>query len=108
MRVLFIAFDSGELSVRLASALAQEVEEVCLMLPEQEAEPHLQWLNPAVNFQPFHKPRLGQPWQQLRTMRLLWQRIRRFDPDVIHFQKTHLWFNLTLRLLRRYPLVISV
>jgi glycosyltransferase involved in cell wall biosynthesis len=107
MKVLFIAFDSGELSVRLASALAQEAE-VCLILPQQQAEPHLQWLNPALNFQPFNKPRLRQPLQQIRTMHLILQQIRRFKPDVIHFQKGHLWFNLVLPLLRRYPLVISI
>ncbi|MCP4626869.1 MAG: glycosyltransferase family 4 protein [bacterium] len=107
MKVLFIAFDSGELSIRLASALAQE-EEVCLMLPYQQAEPHLHWLNPDLNFQPFHKPRLRQPLQQIRLMLQLLKRIRQFDPDVIHFQKWHLWFNLTLPLLNKYPLVLSL
>jgi glycosyltransferase involved in cell wall biosynthesis len=107
MKVLFIAFDSGELSVRMASALAKEAE-VCLMLPRQVAEPHLQWLNPALNFQPFNRVRLRQPLRQLQTMYMLLQRIRRFNPDVIHFQKWHLWFNLSLPLLRQYPLVISI
>nr|NIT60376.1 hypothetical protein [Fodinibius sp.]NIY28958.1 hypothetical protein [Fodinibius sp.] len=95
MKILFIAFDSGELSVRLASALAQEVE-VCFMLPQKQAEPYLQWLNPALNFQPFAKPRLRQPVNQIRTIYMLLQRIKRFNPDVIHFQKGHLWFNLAL------------
>jgi len=108
MRVLFIAFDSGELSVRMASALARELDEVCLMLPFSQAEPHLQRLDPKVNFQPFRKPRLHQPLQQIRLMAAITRRIKRFNPDVIHFQKGHLWFNLTLPLLRNYPLVISV
>lgn len=108
MRVLFIAFDSGELSVRMASALARELDEVCLMLPDSQAEPHLHWLDPKVNFLPFRKPRLRQPLQQIRLMAAIIQRIKGFNPDVIHFQKGHLWFNLALPLLRSYPLVISV
>ena len=108
MRVLFIAFDSGELSVRLSSALADHVDEVCLMLPSHEAEPHRKWLNPRVNFQPFDRPRLRQPLKQLALMPQLSYRIRRLNPDVIHFQKGHMYFNLTLAFLRRYPLVVSI
>lgn len=108
MQVLFIAFDSEELSVRLASALAGEVDEVCLMLPDNQIEPHLHWLNPKVNFQPFRKPRLRQPVQQARLMAEIIRRIRHVNPDVIHFQKGHLWFNLALPLLRNYPFVISI
>jgi glycosyltransferase involved in cell wall biosynthesis len=38
----------------------------------------------------------------------LLQQIREFEPDVIHLQKGHLWFNFGLPLLRRYPLVITI
>jgi glycosyltransferase involved in cell wall biosynthesis len=31
-----------------------------------------------------------------------------FDPDVLHFQQGHLWFNLALPLLKRYPLVLTI
>ena len=108
MKVLFIAFDSGELSVRLASALASYAEEVCLMLPSHEAEPHGKWLSPKVKVQPFHRPRLRQPLRQLALMARLIYRIRRLNPDVIHFQKGHFYFNLALALLGRYPLVVSI
>ncbi|MCB0194330.1 MAG: glycosyltransferase family 4 protein [Anaerolineae bacterium] len=107
MKVLCIAFDSNELSIRLASALAKEVE-VCLMLPEEGAKFHLHWLSPDVNFQPFPKPRLRQPAKQISLMFKLIKRIKQFDPDVIHFQKGHLWFNLALTFLRRYPLVMAI
>ncbi len=107
VRVLFIAFDNGEYAVRLASALAAEVE-LCLMAPATLTEPHRKWLSPAVDYRPFHKPRLRQPLQQLRTMWQLLRQINHLAPDVIYLQKAHLWFNLTLPLLRRYPLVISV
>lgn len=44
-------------------------------------------------------------------MRLVWsilRRIRRLDPDVVHLQQGHLWLNLALPVLRRYPLVVTV
>jgi len=107
MKVLSIAFDNGEYAIRLASALAAKAQ-VCLMVPEDQAAPHVKWLDPAIDFRPFQKPRLRQPLQQLYTMLTLLRRIKAYDPDVIYLQKAHLWFNITLPLLRRYPLVISI
>ncbi|MGD9048584.1 MAG: glycosyltransferase family 4 protein [Anaerolineae bacterium] len=107
MKVAFLSFHFGEYSVRLASALAQETR-VLLLLPCEKAAPHLSRLDPAVNFRPFNKPRLRQPLRQLGTIFRILQEIRRFDPDVIHLQRGHLWFNLALPLLRHYPLVITI
>jgi starch synthase len=107
MKAVFLSFDFGEYSVRLASALAQEAE-VLLLLPHQRAAPHLSRLDQAVRFQPFSHPRLRQPLRQMATIYRLLQQIRIFDPDVIHLQKGHLWFNLTLPLLKRYPLVTTI
>jgi starch synthase len=107
MKVLFIAFDSTELSIRLASALVEDVD-VCLMLPEEPARPHLKWLSPKVNYQPFDRPRLRQAFRQFVTIQQIIRRIKQYDPDVIHFQKWHMWFFLALGQLKRYPLVISI
>lgn len=107
MKVLFIAFDSAELSVRMASALAEHID-VCLMLPRAEAKPHLHWLSPKVQYEPFEKPRLRQSLRQLRLMPQLIRRIRQIAPDLIHFQKGHLYFNLSLPLLSRFPLIMSI
>jgi len=107
MKVAFLSFHFGEYSVRLASALAQETQ-ILLLLPYVKAAPHLPRLDPAVNFQPFNQPRLRQPVRQMGTIYRIIQQIRRFDPDLIHLQRGHLWFNLVLPLLRRYPLVITI
>ncbi|MCC6456092.1 MAG: glycosyltransferase family 4 protein [Caldilineaceae bacterium] len=108
MRVLQIAFNSAELCVYIANALALE-SDVCLMLPRDQAEPCIKWLSPAVDFQPFDKPRLRQPWHQITLARTLLKRIDQFNPDVVHLQKGHLYFGLVLPYLRRkYPLVISI
>ena len=107
MKVAIIAFDFGEYCLRLASALSR-TDEVLLLLPRQLAEPHLSVLDPAVNFQPFDKPRLRQPVRQIRLACDLLRRVRAFDPDVIHYQHGHLWFNGFLPLLRKYPMVLTV
>jgi starch synthase len=111
MKVAFLAYDFGEYCIRLASGLAHATvgePEVLLLLPEQLAEPHLSKLDPAVRYMPFHKPRLRQPAVQVRTAWRLVREIRRFDPDVIHIQEGHMWFNLALPLLRGYPLVVTI
>lgn len=107
MKVAFLSFDFGEYCIRLASALARETE-VLLLLPQQEAAPHEPLLAPTVTFCPFHKPRLRQPLRQVRAIRAILRHIRAFDPDVIHLQQGHLWFNLALPLLGRYPLVLTI
>jgi glycosyltransferase involved in cell wall biosynthesis len=107
MRVALLSFDFGEYCVRLASAL-DETADVLLLLPERLAGPHLSLLNPEVNLQPFEKPRLREAGRQLRVGFELVSQLKAFDPDLIHLQQGHLWFNCFLPLLRRYPLVLTV
>jgi glycosyltransferase involved in cell wall biosynthesis len=57
----------------------------------------------------FDKPRLREPIKQIKMVAQLVSRIRAFNPDVIHLQLGHMWFNLlALPLLRRFPLVLTV
>ena len=107
MKVAFVSFGFGEYCVRLASALAREVE-VCLLLPSQDVATYAYLLDQAIHVQPFRKPRLRQPAQQMRMISSIVQGIRRFDPDVIHLQEGHFWFNLALPWLNRYPLVVTI
>ncbi len=107
MKVAFLSFGFGEYCIVLASALAREAE-LLLLLPRRLAAPHLSKLDRAVTYQPFSKPRLRQPLRQIRMIYTILQRIKNFGPDVIHFQQGHLWFNLALPLLRRYPVVITI
>jgi glycosyltransferase involved in cell wall biosynthesis len=55
----------------------------------------------------FEKPRLRQLFCQRKMAQNLVRCIRSFNPDVIHLQQGHLWFNFALPLLRRYPLVVT-
>ncbi len=107
MKVAFLSFDFGEYCIRLASALSN-VAEVLLLLPHERSEAHLNLLHPGVDFHAFQRPRLRQPWQQFRMLRELLREIKRFQPDVLHVQAGHPWFNLMLPFLNRYPLVMTI
>ncbi|NJK78486.1 MAG: glycosyltransferase family 4 protein [Chloroflexaceae bacterium] len=108
MRVAMVSFDTGEYCIRLAGGLAQAGAEVLLLLSEREAEPHLDKLNPAVRLVAFKRPRYRHVRQQMLLMLSLLHYIRLFKPDMVHLQMGHFWFNLTLPLLRQYPLVVTV
>jgi glycosyltransferase involved in cell wall biosynthesis len=107
MRVAFISYDYAEYCIRLAGALSSHAE-ARFWLPEQETLPYRSLLPSAVGLRTFVKPRLRHAFRQVRTTAALVREIRQFDPDVIHLQSGHLWFNCALPFLRRYPLVLTI
>lgn len=107
MKVAFLSFEFGEYCVRLATALAQEAD-VLLLLPHELAAPYGGELGQTMRVQTFTKPRLRQPWRQIRMIHQLLRSLRDFNPDLVHLQQGHLWFNFALPFLRRYPLVLTV
>lgn len=107
MKIAFISFDFGEYTVRHASVLAEKAV-VALFAPKPMIAPHLSELNPNVQLYAHDKPRLRQLHKQVATILTLVRQVKAFEPDVIHFQHGHLWFNMALPLLRRYPLVVTV
>jgi len=107
LKVVLISFGFGEYSVRLASALAHEAR-VCLMVPHWRAAPYLSALDEDVAYQPLARIRLRQPLQQIGMVSRIVRRILDFEPDVIHLQQGHPWFNLALPLLARFPLVLTI
>lgn len=110
MKVAFVAFDFGEYCVRLAGGIARDSDtNVLLFLARDEAKPYLHLLDESVEVRLFDKPRIRQPWKQIKMVLEFVRQIRAFKPDVLHLQLGHLWFNLlALPLLRDIPLVITV
>jgi len=106
-RVALISYNFGEYCVRLASALAEHAD-VLLIAPDGLIASHASKLNSSMRVFSFPHPRLRQPVGQLRVIRKIFHRIREFAPDVIHYQGAHLWFDLALPFLRRYPLVFTI
>lgn len=107
MRVAFISFDFGEYCIRLTSAMATDAD-IRLMLTDKFAEPFMDALDPRVDLQAFHRPRLRQPLKQIGLLRQFYRQIKEFNPDVIHIQQGHLFLNGLLPFLRGYPLVLTV
>lgn len=107
LRVAVVSYDFGEYSVRLASALAKRAK-VLLIIPDKVVGPHLAKLSNDVLLLAFRNPRLRQPIRQCSTIRALLKEIQRFEPHVIHYQGTHLWFDLAFSLLRHYARVFTI
>jgi glycosyltransferase involved in cell wall biosynthesis len=106
MRVAFVSFDFGEYCIRLAAAMVAQDAKVLLLLPAEQ-QPAGMTVPAGIDFHAFHKPRLRQALLQLFTVTELVRRIKAFKPDVVHVQQGHLWFNLALPFLMRYPLVMT-
>ncbi|MGE3777335.1 MAG: glycosyltransferase family 4 protein [Pirellulaceae bacterium] len=107
MKIAFLSYDFPEYCIRHANEMAQS-EEVLLLLPRNRAAEHEGLIDGRVRYAPFYRPRYRQPLRQLITLIRLLSRIRTFRPDVVHFQNGHMYFNLVLPLLRRFPLVITI
>ncbi len=107
MKVALISYGFVEYCIQQANGLAREWD-VLLMLPRAEAAEHVPTIDSAVRYVPFNKPRFRQPLRHLRTAATILREVRRFQPDVVHFQQGHMWFNLALPLLRSYPLVVTI
>lgn len=106
-KIAFVSYDFPEYSIRHVNEMADHAQ-VLLLLPEQTSREYLPLLDPRVRFEPFHKPRLRQPARQVVNAFDLVRTIRRFGPDVVHFQNGHMYFNLAIPLIRKFPLVITI
>ena len=107
MRIAWITYDFEEYSTHHVNALCKD-HEVLFVLPGTKDESAPYTLDPSVDLHAFRKPRLREPLKQCISVRKILRRVHDFQPDVVHFQHGHLWFNLGLRSLRKYPLVISI
>jgi len=107
MRVVLYTFDHIEYTLQLAEALSRH-EDIMLIVPQHKVSPFIEILEHNVNIKPYFQPRLRYPTNLLVLRRII-KKINDFNPDILHFQGEHPWFNLVLPYLRRrYPLVTTV
>jgi glycosyltransferase involved in cell wall biosynthesis len=57
---------------------------------------------------PFHRARLRQPLRQAAMCRSITHQVASFEPDVVHLQQGHMFFNLALPALRNFALVVTI
>jgi glycosyltransferase involved in cell wall biosynthesis len=102
-----LSFDFAEVCVPIANALAP-VADVELMMPDRVVEPVRTDIASGVRLEAFAMPRLRQATRQVGMCRRIGRAIAAFEPDVVHLQQGHLWFNLSLPLLRVRALVVTI
>lgn len=107
MKIAWVSYDFEEYSTLHINELCKR-HDVLMVMPRCEAGVVPQVIDGRVRQCRFEKPRLRQPLRQLASVRNLVAAIDRFEPDVIHYQQGHLWFNAALKKLRRYPLVMTI
>jgi glycosyltransferase involved in cell wall biosynthesis len=107
MKIAMIAYDFPEYCINICNGLAANAD-VLLLLPADRAEQYRSFLHPALRLVTFQRPRLRQPLQQLVSVTRIVRQVQAFQPNVVHMQHGHPWFNLALFWLKRYPLVASV
>ena len=106
MRIAWVTYGFEEYSALHVNAMCEN-HQVLLVMPDQD-EGETYKIDSRVEHFSFAKPRLRQPIRQWLSLRHILRRIDEFKPDVIHFQQGHLWFNWSLRKLKRYPLVATI
>ncbi len=108
MKIAFVSYDFGEYSVRHVNALAEQGHDVLAVLASNTAGPYAHMLSDKVQAHLFHRPRFRQVLRQWFSCRELLAKINAYQPDVVHFQGGHLWFNFALGRLSHLPRVVTV
>jgi glycosyltransferase involved in cell wall biosynthesis len=107
VKIALLSFNFGQYCIRLANGLARHGQ-VLLLLPRAISEPYRFALDVGVELFQFDEPRLREPYRQLPMAVRILRRLNAFQPDVIHYQAGHLWFNLVWPLYGRFPVVVTI
>ncbi|MEJ2101692.1 MAG: glycosyltransferase family 4 protein [Desulfobacterales bacterium] len=106
MRVVMIAFTNIEYTIELAEALAKRVD-VVLMIPDKQAKRFHDKISAGTNLTPYVQPRLRQP-ANLPFVYKMVKQINKLQPDVLHIQRGHPWFNFALPFFRARAIVTTI
>ena len=108
IKVALVSFGFADYCIPLANGLAERAQ-VTYLFGQKGAKTNFSSLHPKVSLRQFDEPRLRQIGLQIKCMVRLAAEIRKLNPDVIHLQHGHTWFNLiALPLLKHYPLVCTI
>lgn len=107
MRTLIFALGHMEYTIELAEALSDKIE-THLFIPYKKAERFKIEGGAYFHLHKFHQPRLRNPSNALLILDLI-KKFKQINPDILHIQGEHPWFDLSLPYLKRkYPVVITV
>ncbi len=107
MRVILISYHGlADYTIALANALAQK-NEVMLILAQKSAGPFLNHIDQSICKYLVNFPRLRNPLNLFYTLKIYFA-IRKFKPDIIHFQGGFIWFSFILPLLLKWPVITTI
>lgn len=106
MRIVMLAFSNLEYTIELTEALA-EFEDVTLMIPKRGIERFGDVIQSNLKVCPFYFPRMRHVTNIFMVYEII-KRIYKINPDIVHIQKGHPWFNMFLPLIKRFCLVTTI
>lgn len=107
MRIILISyFGLAHYTISLANALSRN-HRVMLVLAQKSAEPYHHLIDPAIEKHLVNFPRLRNPLNLFYAIKIF-RAIRRFDPEVIHFQGGFIWFSFLLPLLAKWLIITTI
>ena len=107
MRVTLISYHGlADYTIALANALAQK-NEVMLVLAQKSARPFIKNIDKSICKYLVNFPRLRNPLNFIYTLKI-YLAIRKFKPDIIHFQGGFIWFSFILPLLLKWPVITTI
>lgn len=107
MKIAWISYDFAEYCISQVNALAEH-HSVFLALGVDAGRPLPLHVDERVDAHIFDRPRLRFPIRQIKEVARIVRRVRSFEPDIVHFQHGHFWFNFALRLIGEFPLIVTV
>jgi glycosyltransferase involved in cell wall biosynthesis len=108
MRVVLLSFNFGQYCIQLANGLSAAGARVMLVIPRELVEEYRFALDSGVELEEFTLPRMRDPLRQVQMVNSVIRSIRAFNPDVIHYQAGHMWFNLVWPVYRSPPMVVTI
>lgn len=107
MRVTLISYHGlADYTIALANALAQK-NEVMLVLSQKSAGPFIRHIDKSICKYLVNFPRLRNPLNFFYTLKIYFA-IKKFKPDIIHFQGGFIWFSFILPLLLKWPIITTI
>jgi len=107
VRILLISyFGLADYTIALANALAKN-NKVMLVLAKKNAFSFVDQIDASVASCLVDFPRLRNPINLFYALKI-YRQIKKFDPDIIHFQGGFIWFAFILPLLLKWPIVTTI
>jgi len=102
-----VAFTNIEYTIELTEAIAKS-EETLLMIPDKQYSRFKTIIQPHLKVYAFKYPRVRQIFANIKFVKELVKRIQEYNPDIVHIQKGHPYFNYALPKFKKFCLISTI